>query len=147
MCCSCRKSDEFIYSEHLGHLSLLQELIFQSVDVLISQECVPSTWRELKQLHFVDCNDEPIMYHPCTLPRNLSVLASLTSLHWVGGLQVTHPMHFVTQLSNLREVCLGRPPDAGETFIYPWSVASLCAIMQASFWIEEKADCHVKLTY
>lgn len=132
MFCWCRGSDDApIDAAQLRPLSLLEGLTLEYMD--IRGFTIPSSWQRLQQLHFARCSSMHV------LPANLSALAALTSFKWLNCGDITQSIGFITQLRNLREVCLSTEG--------PWSAASWCAITQAQLLTRDQPDCQVQLSF
>lgn len=117
----------------LCHLSRLKKLFL--IHMSICNFDVPCTWRDLK-VH-LDGN------RLTQLPGNLSQLTALTFLmiedQESASLQITSPMHFLTQLQNLNEVHLGQNTSC-------WNPSSQFALMQGRLAIKNTPGCRVQMT-
>lgn len=127
--CACRCTG--FDPVQLCHLSQLQRLFLENM--AITDFDVPCSWSRLKILSLEQ-------NRLTQLPGNLSQLSALTSLcveDQEGGMQITSPMCFLTQLKNLRELQLGQMYGS-------WSPSSEFALMQARLLIDSSPGCCVQ---
>lgn len=107
-------------------------------------EMQPGSWPVLKTL---DLQRNQLTQIPSGLSR-LSSLTRLSLEDQSADLQIVQPMHFLTQLPQLRKVKLAQAQDRelsldGE--VHAWNEGSLFALMQARLLIASLPGCQVVL--